>query len=73
MCICPWTTRWRPCGPSIACGNDPTNAGRVSRSSPRDSTPAGNVGGPKPEEVVQAVAKKAPAKKATKSTSTSKK
>jgi hypothetical protein len=28
---------------------------------------------PKPEEVVQAVAKKAPAKKATKSTSTSKK
>src|SRR4051812_35608385 len=23
MCICPWTTRWRPCGPGIACGNHP--------------------------------------------------
>ena len=27
ICICPWTTRWRPCGPSIACGNYPGNAG----------------------------------------------
>ena len=71
MCICPWTTRWRPCGPSIACGNDPTNAGRVSQALPRQYS-GWQLLVPKPE-VVQAVAKKAPAKKATKSTSTSKK
>ena len=72
MCICPWTTHWRPCGPSIACDNDPTNAGRVSQALPRQYS-GWQLLVPKPEEVVQAVAKKAPAKKATKSTSTSKK